>query len=134
MVHFLILNRIPKLQPDFMKKLFVVFSFAVFLLACEKDNTFSESDIPDWLKSKISESEEIIESNPNSVASITAWLRFKYNGVYYYEFENPLSSAYREVYTSDGTPLISTDPIFFDYQFDKCCRKYVWKGPSYFTV
>ena len=103
-----------------MRKLFVVFSLAI-LISCEKDKLISDSDIPGWLKNKIPESEELIESNPNSIASITAWLQFKYDGEYYFEFDNPISSSTHEVYRSDGTMLSVSDNLFFEYSRSSSC-------------
>lgn len=107
---------------------------AFLLLSCEKKADFliPESEIPNWLKTKIVSDESTLKSNPESSISISAWIRYEYGGDYYYEFINLLSSAGPMVFKSDSTEFNYREVNFFDYQSGKCCKRYVWKGPSYF--
>jgi len=112
-----------------MKKLLLISTFILFIISCEKDRFVPNSEIPDWLKDKITIYEESLKSDPKSLCGITAWLRFKYEGNYYFEYDNPILSSGRPTYKYDGSNFDSQSSS--EYQTKKCCKKYVWAGPSY---
>ena len=116
-----------------MKKVVFLFTLILLIVSCEKTRT-SDYDVPSWLQKRINYDEEIIKSNPQSGLDIAAWVRFDYKGKYYYEYVNLLSSAGPKIYKNDGTEFIYTETNFFGYQTEKCCRYYVWKGPTYFEI
>ncbi len=111
----------------------LAFSIIIFFISCEKSSEYliPESEVPEWLKTRIAQDIKTLESDPRSSLRISAWMRTEFEGEYYYEFINLLSSAEPMTYKSDGTKFIYTDNGFMDYQSGKCCKKYVWKGPDY---
>jgi hypothetical protein len=117
-----------------MKRIIVIFGFALLILSCEKAKIESKPEIPNWLKDRIAQDEETLKSNPKSALNVSAWLRYAYDGNYYYEFVNLLSSMGPQIYMQDGTTFIYTDKKFSKYQSGKCCKLYIWKGPSYFEI
>lgn len=117
-----------------MKRIILLF-FLVFIIgSCEKAKIESNPEVPNWLKDKIVHDEEVIKSNPQSGLDIAAWIRYYYKNNFYFEYVNLLSSAGPRTYRYDGTEFIYTENNFFDYQSKKCCRYYVWKGPSYIDI
>ena len=115
-----------------MKKLVLFFSFSLILISCEKDKIIQNPEIPYWLQDRIARDEEMIKSNPQSGLDIAAWIRYEYAGNYYFEYHNLLSSAGPPAYNYDGTQLVFNQDTYLEYDSNKCCMKYIWKGPSYF--
>jgi hypothetical protein len=117
-----------------MKILLNITSLILLFISCEKQSDYliPDSEVPDWLKVRITADKKILESDPQSSLNISAWTRNEYKGNFYFEFINLLSSSMPRVYRFDGTEFIYTDTGFMDYQSGKCCKRYVWKGPSYF--
>jgi|PlaIllAssembly_1097288.scaffolds.fasta_scaffold817160_1 hypothetical protein len=104
------------------------------LCACTKDPfLIPTSQIPKWLQDRITQDEKVLKTDPDSGPSITAWIRYKYNDSFYFEFHNMMWSSGPWYYDSNGNQLIyNDDPTFFqDYNSEKCCRQFVWKGPNY---
>ena len=116
-----------------MKKLLFLFSLVLIMISCVKTQK-SDSDVPSWLQQKITHDEEIIKSDPQSGLDIAAWIRYEYKGEYYYEYLNLLSSAGPKTYKNDGTEISFNATNYSDYQSEKCCRYYVWKGKSYIDI
>jgi len=117
-----------------MKRIIFLFAFTLLIVSCEKAKIEPNHEIPNWLKDRINHDEEIIKFNPQSGLDIAAWVRYNYNGNYYFEYINLLSSLGPRTYKYDGSEYIYTQKNFFDYQSKKCCRYYVWKGPSYIDI
>lgn len=112
-----------------MKKLLILIVISLSISACQKDGTLPENDIPQWLKDRIAHDEMIIETDPQSGLDIAAWIRYKYEKEYYFEYHNLLSSAGPETYSITGTEYHPSD--YLDYKDNRCCKVLVWKGPNY---
>ena len=114
-----------------MKTLILTLTIAFCLIACTKDPfLIPSSEIPEWLQEKITQDEKTLKANPESPPSITAWIRYKYNNSYYFEYHNLISSSGPRCYDFNGN--IINDPTFFQsYNSNKCCMQYVWKGSNY---
>jgi hypothetical protein len=116
-----------------MKRLIFLFALVLITVSCEKTKT-QDPEIPSWVQDRINHDEEIIKSDPKSGLDIAAWIRYEYKSKLYYEYLNLLSSAGPEIYQYDGTKFDNTEIDIFDYQSKKCCRYYIWKGPSYIDI
>jgi hypothetical protein len=62
---------------------------------------------------------------------MTVWSRYSYEGSYYYEWYNVLSSAFPPVYNTNGELMTFSSDLYMQYQTEKCCRTIVWKSPDY---
>jgi len=115
-------------------KTLISFVILVFCLsACTKDPfLIPTSEIPKWLQDRITRDEKIIKSDPKSGLDITAWIRYKYNNSYYFEYHNMIWSSGPEYYDFDGNKILLINEPYLDYNSKKCCKKFVWKGPNYF--
>jgi hypothetical protein len=115
-----------------MKKAIFIFSVSFAILSCEKDYLIPKKDIPDWLRTQIEILDQKIKDDPSKMSSFGAWIRFEWKNDYYFEYSNPLSSYIGGPISFQGDTLnIFTDPLAMDYSKDKCCKRYVWKGPKY---
>lgn len=114
-----------------MKIIYFVLLLILFVSACKKDNTLSQDEIPNWLKERILEDEEFIASNPQSGLDIACWLRYEYSNNYYFEYVNLLRSSLPPVYDYEGNEINAYLEIDSDYLKKRCCKLYVWRGPSY---
>jgi hypothetical protein len=115
-----------------MKKLLPILVLFFCLVSCKKDNyLIPSSEVPKWIQERISHDEKVISSDPKSGLDIAAWIRYKYNSSYYFEYLNLLSSAGPEIYDSAGNKIKLYNEPYIDYSSKKCCRQFVWKGPSY---
>ena len=114
-----------------MKKTFLLFAIILFCSSCEKDYLIPDSEVPDWLKDKISQDEATIKSDPKLMPNYGAWIRYEFQGEKYYEYDNPLSSMSRNPYSGTGDRINTTIAPFTDYWNNKCCEAYVWKAPNY---
>ena len=117
-----------------MKRIFFLFTFALLILSCEKAKIEPNPEIPNWLKDRIAQDEQSLKSHPRSSLNVSAWIRYAYDGIYYYEFVNLTSSMGPQIYMQDGTTFTYTDRNFLKYLSKKCCKLYIWKGPSYFEI
>ena len=113
-----------------MKKLVLLIAVLSLVISCEKDYLIPDSEVPDWLRKRIAQDEKLIKSNPQTGLDIAAWIRYKYQSDYYFEYHNLLSSAGPVAYDYDGL-VMSNREQYLKYNADKCCKKFVWKGPSY---
>jgi hypothetical protein len=116
-----------------MKKVFSLITLCVLFVSCEKGPNLllPGSEVPDWLKARIASDEKKIESNPQSGLDVAAWIRFKFRDAYYFEYRNGLSSAGPEIYNFSGNKILLTQEPYINFQAEKCCKEFVWKGPSY---
>ncbi len=119
---------------ELMKRLIYIIATAILLISCEKSSELliPDSQVPKWLKERISDDEKKIESDPKSGLVFAAWFRYEYEGSFYFEYVNIISSAGPKTFKYDGTEFIYTTNGFTEYQSGKCCKRYVWKGPEYF--
>jgi hypothetical protein len=115
------------------KRLIFLFTLVLLTVSCEKSKTVN-TEIPYWVEERINHDEEIIKSDPKSGLDIAAWMRYEYKSKFYFEYLNLLSSSGPEIYQYDGTRFDNIDIDIFDYQSKKCCRYYIWKGPSYTDI
>lgn len=115
-----------------MKKLLIpLILVSISTLSCEKDNLIPKKDIPDWLKENIKALEQEIKADPTTILSYSSWVRYEWKNNYYFEFINPISSSFPIPKTISGEMLnIYTDPLAIEYPNEKCCMRYVWKGPK----
>ncbi len=109
----------------------------LFLASCKKkenieiDTLVPRSEIPVWLINII-EGNEITISLDHWLDSDTgAWLRYKYEKQYYFEYYNALMSSYPPVYNYEGERIMLDQKEFQKYSENKCCRQFVWKGSAY---
>jgi hypothetical protein len=113
-----------------MKSVLLLLLPVMMLTACEKQHLVPSGDVPVWLKEMILEAEEG-ESNPPMYGSdFGAWVRYRYDGNYFFEWINPIMASFPPVYNHDGD-LIMEQIVYTPYQNGKCCKKYVWKGSSF---
>ena len=117
-----------------MKKFALLLALVLFLLSCEKDYLIPKKDVPNWLKDRIQQDEESLKFQPISALNVSAWIRYAYDGNFYYEFVNLTSSMGPQIYMQDGTKFKPTYQNFSKYQSEKCCKLYIWKGPSYYEI
>ena len=110
-----------------------LFYFAIFLLcfSCKKDYSIPNSEVPTWLKEKISQDEATIKSDPKLMPNYGAWIRYEFQGKDFYEYDNPLSSLSRNPYSSTGERINTFVEPYTSYWNDKCCETFVWKAPNY---
>jgi hypothetical protein len=114
----------------------IVVSISLLLFSCDKISLktgylIPKEELPNWLVASIEHDEKIIEASPKGYLAWGAWTRSKWNNEYYFQYVNYLSSKIIPPIselgdTLDIPPLTSTD-----YYKEKCCTKYVWKGPKF---
>jgi hypothetical protein len=114
-----------------MKILLITSILSLFLISCEKgDYLIPANELPDWLKADIRKQEQIIKDSPQLMNSYGAWLRYKWQNDYYFEYHNDLSSASPKATSYDGKTHIEVWDATTDYYKNKCCKNYVWKAPE----
>lgn len=114
-----------------MKKIMLFLLPAILLVSCEKDYLVPSNEVPGWLKDRIAETEQEIQSNPKSALDICAWVRYTYKGDYYYEWINLLSSTWPHLYNQKGEMMTFSTMDFEKYWEGKCCKQFIWKGSDY---
>jgi len=113
-----------------MKSIFILLTFSLSLISCKKDSIIPDSEIPAWLRTRIAVDEMKIEADPQSGLDVAAWIRYEFRDEFFYEYHNMLSSSGPEVYNTGGIKVNSELPYTY-YNSQKCCKKFVWKGPAY---
>jgi hypothetical protein len=114
-----------------MKSILLLFAFALFLSSCNNDDIALRSDLPTWLVKSINEDEAKIKSDPSKMSNYGAWFKYSFQGEYYYEYDNPLSSLIRNPYSQEGVSINTTVYPFTKYWDEKCCEELIWKAPNY---
>lgn len=116
-----------------MKKLNFLLALSLLLIACEKDPyLIPENEIPEWLKTRITEDEQVMKNIPQSMLFYGGWLRYEWNDEYYFEYHNQLSSSMPQPISTNGEKLnFYVFDTTTDYYKEKCCKQYVWKAPKY---
>ena len=114
-----------------MKETFLLVTFFFLLISCDKDYLVPDSEVPKWLKEKIAQDEKIIDSDTKLMQNYGAWIRYEFSGNYYYEYDNPLSSTMRQVYSHNGDLVNTSISPYLRYWDEKCRKKYIWKAPKY---
>lgn len=116
-----------------MKKAVTLIAVTILLISCEKwpDFLIPSSEVPRWLKEKISDDEKEIKSNPQSGLDVGAWIRYKFQGDYYFEYRNGFSSLGPEKFDFNGNKIMLNQEPFLNFEKEKCCKQFVWKGPNY---
>jgi hypothetical protein len=116
-----------------MKKLALMFLLSITFLSCEKNlPDVPENEIPIWLKTRISQDEQKIKENPKFMTSWGAWIRYKWQSEYYFEYNNILSSTTIVPISEKGDSLYkNANETNMKYYNEKCCKQYVWKAPNY---
>ena len=114
-----------------MKKIALLFAVSFVLFSCEKDDFIPTEELPGWLVSKIQSDEQFIEESPHSYPAWGVWVRFEWNSEFYYEYWNILSSSLTYPISHSGDTLeYLTKEADSEYMLERCCQKYVWKGPN----
>ncbi len=104
----------------------------LLLTSCEKDYLIPSKEVPEWLKLKISQDEQIIKDNPKSMALYGCWVRYSWQDDLYFEYHNILSSSFTRVVSYDGdNQEFYANDVNTDYYKEKCCKKIVWQGPEF---
>lgn len=114
-----------------MQKFLVLITFLALFASCAKDKNTAE-ELPAWLTEQIAADEKEIAANSQSGLDLGAWIQYTYKDSVYFEYHNLLMSSLPKVYHSDGTEVNFAGTEYTDYQKGKCCKKFVWKGKSYF--
>ncbi|MBU1013383.1 MAG: hypothetical protein KKG99_10275 [Bacteroidetes bacterium] len=120
-----------------MKKPLILLVLSLILISCEKkkdiqnENFVPESEIPVWLKERIAADKIASLTDQYSSLEISAWIRYKYEGNYFFENHNLLSSSFPPVYNFQGSIVPLNEESYLNYQNVKCCKQFVWKGSSY---
>jgi hypothetical protein len=115
-----------------MKKLALLFTFSFFLISCEKDYLVPKKEVPEWLQTRISQAEKSIKENPKGLTAYAAWIRYKWQNVYYFEYHAAASSSSPlAISTTQDTLRLNPWDTTTDYYKEKCCRQIIWKGPKY---
>jgi hypothetical protein len=118
-----------------MEKFKLMCLFSLLLFSCEKTlPDVPDDEIPTWLKTRISQDEQIIKQSLNSGVAYGAWLRYKWQNENYFEYHNILSvsSSFPIPFSVNGDSLIViSGGTNSDYWTKKCCKQYVWKAPKY---
>jgi len=114
-----------------MKRIIFLLAMVALLAACAKDKE-KTTDLPQWLQEKIAADEKEIFADPQSGRDLGAWIQYTYEDNSYFEYHNLLMSSLPKVYHSDGSELDYSGTEYADYQIGKCCKKFIWKGKSYF--
>ena len=116
-----------------MKKLLFLFAFTLFFISCEKHQDFliPNSEVPVWLKAKIAHDEKVIESTPQSGLEISAWIRYRWEGKYFFEYRNGFSSLGPEKFNFDGEKIMLNQKPYLNFEAEKCCKEIVWKTSAY---
>ena len=115
-----------------MKRILPLLWLALLLLSCEKENLVPEDAWPQWLRTTIEEHERSIGNDPGSSCAVGAWKRTTWKRVYYYEYYNLFSSSMPIAISHAGDTLETyVGDINSDYDREKCCGTWVWKGPDF---
>ncbi len=114
-----------------MKRVLLLLLPVLLPASCERQYLVPSDEVPAWLKEMISEAEAGESTPPMYTTDFGAWIRYRYDGDYYFEWLNPVMSSFPPVYDYDGTLLSLDQDAFIKYQNGKCCKKYVWKGSAF---
>ena len=76
-----------------MKKIALMLFCALVLFSCEKDFLIPGNEVPEWLKSKIEQDEQMMIDHPSSCLYYGAWLRYRWQDEYYFEYHCSCSSS-----------------------------------------
>jgi hypothetical protein len=117
-----------------MKKITLLLVLFLVLSSCEKKEAFVPDDeIPGWLKDIVNGYELSLQQNPNNpVLHGTAWVRYKWNHEYYFEYRSLISSSFAYP-ISFNRDTLKQCPVCLgtDYHDNKSGKQYVWKGDGY---
>jgi hypothetical protein len=115
-----------------MKKFALMIAFSLILFSCEKDYLIPEKEVPEWLKTSISQDEKLIKDSPQTWKNYGAWIRYKFQNEYYFEYQNVLSSSLpKPISAKRDTLQFYVFDTTTDYFKEKCCKQYVWKAGEY---
>jgi hypothetical protein len=113
-----------------MNKLTAVFVILIFCLSsCQKDDPTANEALPQWLIEKNQSDEDFVIQNPKSMLAYGVWVRTTWEGDFYFEYSNSLSSSmYSPIsFERDTLPFLIADSNT-DYFKQKCCSEVVWYG------
>lgn len=114
-----------------MNRVILIISFVLAISACKEEETYLDVKDPEWLQSRIERDEGLIEANPDSGFEKAAWIRFEWEGDYYFDYINLDNSAGAETYTYDGSKLSFSAEALAEYLAKRCCEHVIWVGPGY---
>ncbi|MGB3849913.1 MAG: hypothetical protein WA958_08085 [Tunicatimonas sp.] len=103
------------------------------IVACQSDDeaTPSGSSVPNWLQDRVNESKAIVAADSTVIENYGAWVEVRFNGLFYYEYDNPLSSSSLRSYDQEGNEVNLASIAFTNYLNERCCPRYIWEGPRY---
>jgi hypothetical protein len=121
-----------------MRTFLVIFILSLVCIACERekkleiDYLIPENEVPEWLRICIKNDLEEIQKAPECATAYGSWRRYMWKNDFYFEYNNPLSSTFPVpiTFSGDSLPYTAID-VKQDYNLEKCCELYVWKGPKY---
>ena len=115
-----------------MKRLLIPIVLLIAFLSCEKEKNYliPANEIPEWLKTKISQDEQIIKDSPQLMNAYGAWIRYRWQNTNFFEYINFLSSSSVAPVSESGDTLYY-GATNLNYNNEKCCKEYVWKAPMY---
>ncbi|HEY5124515.1 MAG TPA: hypothetical protein VIK14_12350 [Ignavibacteria bacterium] len=115
-----------------MKKLALMFFISIMFFSCAKDYLIPNKEVPDWLKTKISQDEQEMKDFPQSWKYYGAWVRYNWQNEYYFEYHNVLSESLPKPISAKGDTLhFYVFETTTDYYKEKCCKEFVWKAPEF---
>jgi hypothetical protein len=59
-----------------MKKIVLMLFISIMFISCGKDYLVLDKEVPEWLKSKINQDEQMMHDYPSSCLYYGAWLRY----------------------------------------------------------
>ncbi len=83
-----------------MRKIGLIFTFSLIFFSCEKDYLIPDKEVPEWLKIKIKQDEQLIKDSPQSWKNYGGWLRYKWQNEYYFEYHNVFKFFFTPTYFS----------------------------------
>ncbi|MBE0677658.1 MAG: hypothetical protein IH592_02725, partial [Bacteroidales bacterium] len=98
-----------------MKKIMLFLLPALMLVSCEKNYLVPADEVPSWLKNRIAETEKELQSNPKSGLDMGAWIRYSYEGDYYFEWLSPISSSFPPIHSYDGELMTYFTSLYQKY-------------------
>lgn len=101
--------------------------------ACRNDDESAPGGLatPTWLREQIRQDEAAIAADSTQLPSYGAWIEVRFKNVFYYEYDNPLSSLSRNPYSVEGERINLASPAFTNYWNERCCERYLWQGSRY---
>ncbi|MEH0155897.1 hypothetical protein V6R21_17255 [Limibacter armeniacum] len=117
-------------------KIIAFLFFILIAVSCQKDDEVNPVlvELPTWLEERIIDDNAQIESDSMSMANFGAWKSYIYEGEFYFQYSNPVSSKAFDIYSLSGVAVDWSQMSFETYSKMKCCESIVWKAPKYIEI